>query len=197
MQRSKIKVGGEYAASTYRDWERYGLTMVQVLDAAPWHHLSHWDKEGIAAPPETVPEPEGWGDAMLEVPGEIRRGDGHMTRDRNRVLVRAFSEDNEGNRTYQQPITMATRALVAPLEEAKARREAYITRTREARDRADAESARRRAVRDDFDRRLRGLGYPQSNGFIAGYRVSVDETTLDRLLTLAERARALGVTTDE
>src|SRR3546814_3935902 len=45
MQRSKIKVGSDYAASNYRDWYQHAIKAVQVLDVGFWHHLSNWDKE--------------------------------------------------------------------------------------------------------------------------------------------------------
>src|SRR3546814_4396421 len=103
MQRSKIKVGSDYAASNYRDWYQHAIKAVQVLDVGFWHHLSNWDKEAAAAPPDTVPEPHRPAAEVVEVPGTIRRGDGRFSRDRHTVLVRPFTEAEDGTRTYGKP----------------------------------------------------------------------------------------------
>src|SRR3546814_20208272 len=125
MQRSKVKGGSDYAASNYRDWYQNAIKAVQVLDVGFWHHLSNWDKEAAAAPPDTVPEPHRPAAEVVEVPGTIRRGDGRFSRDRHTVLVRPFTEAEDGTRTYGQPYTADTRALVAPMAEAQERPEAY------------------------------------------------------------------------
>src|SRR3546814_10385556 len=142
MQRSKIKVDSDYAASNYRDWYQHAIKAVQVLDVGFWHHLSNWDKEAAAAPPDTVPEPHRPAAEVVEVPGTIRRGDGRFSRDRHTVLVRPFTEAEDGTRTYGKPYTAATRDLVAPLAEAQGRREAYRNRrlaeAKAAREKPDA-----------------------------------------------------------
>src|SRR3546814_17162011 len=122
MQRSKIKVGSDYAASNYRDWYQHAIKAVQVLDVGFWHHLSNWDKEAAAAPPDTVPEPHRPAAEVVEVPGTISRGDGRFSRDRHTVHVRPFPEAEDGPRTYGKPYTPATRDQVDPPAEAPARR---------------------------------------------------------------------------
>lgn len=189
MQRSKIKVGFDYALSSYRDWWTYGFTSAQVLDVGHWHHLSHWDKEGMAAAPDTVHEPHRPSRETIEVPGQIRRGDGRMTRNRNLVLIRPFTEE-DGVRKYGKPYTAATRDLVAPLAEAQQRRAEYQEETRKAARAARIERERRQAQEEQFNERLAKWGVgPVGRSHYAGDRFVLDAAALETLLTLAERWR--------
>lgn len=190
MQRSKIKVGSDYAASDRRDWTHYNITPVQVLDVGFWRHLSHWDKEGIAAAPDTVPAPHRPANETVDIPGHIRRGEGTFSRDRNTVLVRPFTEAADGTRSYGKPYTVATRSLVAPLAEAQERREEY-----RARNLAEAKAARekreqRAREEERFNRRLGAFDAgPISRNYYSGGQFVLDAATLEMLLTLAERGR--------
>jgi hypothetical protein len=188
MQRSKIKVGSDYAVSNYRDWWQHPIRGAQVIDVGFWHHLSHWDKEGAAAPPDTVPEPHRPSIEVIEVPGTIRRGDGRFSRDRHTVLVREFSE-KDGKRTYSKPYTAATRDLVAPLAEAQQRREEYRTRTQAEAAVAREKREQRAAEEEQFNTRLAAFGAgPVGRNYYSGDRYVLDAATLSMLLTLAERS---------
>src|SRR3546814_15358085 len=110
MQRSKIKVDSDYAASNYRDWYQHAIKAVQVLDVGFWPHLSNWDKEAAAAPPATVPEPHRPTAEVVQVPGTLRRGDGRFSRDRHTALVRPFPDPRAGPRTSGKPSTPPTQA---------------------------------------------------------------------------------------
>lgn len=188
MQRSKIKVGSDYAASDRRDWTHYPITSVQVLDVGAWRQLSHWDKPGIAAPPDTVPAPHRPANETIDVPGHIRRGEGTFSRDRNTVLVRPFTEAADGTRSYGKPYTAPTRSLVAPLAEAQERREEYRTRSL-AEARAAREKREQRAAEEQqFNERLAALGAGEaSRNYYSGDRYVLDTATMETLLTLAER----------
>lgn len=188
MQRSKIKVGSDYAASDRRDWTHYNIKAVQVLDVGFWRHLSNWDTEGRAAAPATVQDPD-LNNPAIEVPGHIRRGESGFSRNRNTVLVRPFTEAEDGTRTYGKPYTEATRSLVAPLAEAREKREQYriqnnaeIQAAREKREQRAAEEAQ-------FNERLAkfGAGAVERN-YYSGDRFILDAATLNMLLTLAERS---------
>lgn len=188
MQRSKIKVGFDYAVSDRRDWTHYPITSVQVLDVGNWRHLSHWDKEGMAAAPDTVHEPHRPANETVDIPGHIRRGEGTFSRDRNTVLVRPFTEAADGKRSYGKPYTAPTRSLVAPLEEGQAQREEYRTRSL-----ADAQAARekreqRAAEEKAFNERLAAFGAgPVDRNYYRRDQYAVSASTLEMLLTLAER----------
>lgn len=187
MQRNKIKVGSDYAVSNFRDWYKHSIKAVQVIDVGFWHHLSHWDKEGIAAPPDTVHEPHRPAIEKIEVPGQIRRGDGRFSRDRPTVLIRPFTEAEDGTRSYGKPYTVATRDLVAPLAEAQQRREDYRTQN-DAEMKAAREKREQRAAEEaQFNERLAGLGHgPVGRNYYSGDRYVLDAATLNALLDLAE-----------
>lgn len=189
MQRSKIKVGEEYAVSDRRDWTHYNIRAVQVLDLGYWRRLSNWDKEGITAPEDTVHEPHRPPIETIEIPGKIRRGESRYSGDRNSVLVRPFTEAEDGTRSYGTPYLAATRALMAPLAEAQERREEYRTRSL-----AEAEAARekreaRSSEEEQFNARLAAFGAgPVDRNYYSGDRFILDAATLNMLLTLAERS---------
>lgn len=190
MQRSKIKVGSDYAASDRRDWTHYPIKAVQVLDVGFWRHLSNWDKEGRAAAPDTVHEPHRPAIEKIEVPGHIRRGESGFSRDRNTVLVRPFTEAEDGTRTYGKPYTEATRSLVAPLAEAKEKREQYRIQNNAEMQAAREKREQRAAEGAQFNERLAtfGAGAVERN-YYSGDRFVLDAATVEMLLTLAERGR--------
>lgn len=189
MQRNKIKVGSDYAASDRRDWTHYPIKAVQVLDVGFWRHLSNWDKEGRAAAPDTVHEPHRPAIEKIEVPGHIRRGESGFSRDRNTVLVRPFTEAEDGTRSYGLPYTAPTRSLVAPLAEARTRREEYRTQN-DAEMKAAREKRERRAAEEaQFNERLSAFGAgPVERNYYSGDRFILTAATLEMLLTLAERS---------
>lgn len=190
MQRSKIKVGSDYAASDRRDWTHYPIKAVQVLDVGFWRHLSNWDKEGRAAAPDTVHEPHRPSIEKIEVPGHIRRGESGFSRDRNTVLVRPFTEAEDGTRTYGKPYTEATRSLVAPLAEAQERREQYRIQNNAEMQAAREKREQRAAEEKQFNERLAAFGAgPVERNYYSGDRFILDAATLNTLLTLAEEGQ--------
>lgn len=191
MQRSKIKVGSDYAVSNYRNWYKYNIETVQVIDVGFWYPLSHWDKEGIAAPPDTVHEPHRPANETVEVPGHIRRGDGRFSRDRNAVLVRPFTEAEDGTRSYGTPYMEATRALVAPLAGAWERREEYRARTNAELKAARDKREKRQAEEDQFNARLASFNAGTiGRNYYGGDRFVLDAATLEVLLMHAETWRS-------
>lgn len=189
MQRSKIKVGSDYAVSDRRDWTHYNIRPVQVLDVGHWRHLSRWDKEGVAAAPDTVHEPHRPSIEKIEVPGHIRRGEGHLSRDRNAVLVRPFTEAEDGTRSYGLPYTAPTRSLVAPLAEAQAQREEYRTNYLAEVKAAQEKRDERASEEEKFNERLAAFGAaPVERNYYSGDRFILPAATLNMLLTLAERS---------
>lgn len=189
MQRSKIKVGSDYAVSDRRDWTHYNIKAVQVLDVGFWRHLSNWDKEARAAAPDTVHEPHRPSIETIDVPGHIRRGEGSFSRDRNIVLVRPFTEAEDGTRSYGLPYTATTRSLVAPLAEAQAQREEYRTRYLAEVKAAQEKREVRASEEEQFNARLAAFGAaPVERNYYSGDRFILPAATLEMLLTLAERS---------
>lgn len=188
MQRSKIKVGFDYAVSDRRDWVHDNIKPVQVLDLGHWRQLSHWDKEGREAAPDAVPAPHRPANETVDIPGHIRRGEGSFSRDKNTVLVRPFTEVGDGTRSYGRPYLTPTRSLVAPLAEAQQQREEYRTRTRAEAQAASEKREQRAAEQEQFNERLAQFGAgPVSRNYYSGDRYVLDTATLEMLLTLAER----------
>ena len=119
MQRSKIKVGEEYAVSNFRDWahDRSRTDRVQVLSVEPWLAMARWQAENDTSPAETVPEPGSEPKTLLEVSRRYRR---FVPTKWNKsvgtlVLVRGWLEDRDGsNGHWGEPSVTETRRLVAP-----------------------------------------------------------------------------------
>jgi hypothetical protein len=194
MQRSKIKVGAEYAVSNLREWERYGVKFVQVLDADRWYALGQWDERGRSEDAETVDEPHRPIGHRLEVPSHIRRrGDsiGYRTAPSNRVLVRYVSVADDGSVEYGTPTLMQTRHLVAERAEAEERIAAHVQRRDEEERQWAAVAAERKAQEQRFNGWLASFGAgpviptPYDNG-----RFVVAASDLEMLLGHAETWRS-------
>lgn len=199
MQRSKIKVGVEYALAAWRDWDKYRghAKKVQVLDVGAWEDVPHYRAQIDTAAPETVPVPGYVTDQvpeMLEVskryrrrvPTKYDRGLGSL------VLIRQWLPGENGNEgAWGEPTTAQTRHLVATWEDAEAKMQAYQdeqdAQTRAAR----AEKSRRNDREGRINERLRDLGVNRSllleRSRFSGEDVStVTADLLEALLTLAE-----------
>lgn len=169
MQRSKIKVGEEYALASYRDWYMYSghVRRVQVLDVGAWQNVPHYRAQTDPEAPETVPVPGYDPDQTsetLEVPKRYRRrvptrfdrGLGSL------VLVREWLPNSDGTGSWGEPTTAQTRHLVATWEDAEARMKAYRNE-QNAKTRAAEEERHRRYEREGrINERLRDAGVNRS-----------------------------------
>lgn len=188
MQRSKIKVGAEYAVSNYRDWWTYGVRFVQVLDTGQWLSLHRLDDKARAETPEEVQNPDMKPGFTIQVPEHIRRNNGRRRGSSgNLVLVRYVIDSEGGTREYGDVTLAETRHLVAERADAE-QRVADHRAMRDEQHRAAAEERDlRKAQEKGFNERLAAFGagpvVPASTG-----RWTLDGATLDMLLTLAERS---------
>lgn len=204
MQRNKIKVGEEYALSSYRDWYMYSgsVRRVQVLDVGAWENVPHFRAQADTEAPETVLVPGYATDQtseMLEVPKRYRRR--VPTRfDRGRsslVLIREWLPNSDGTGSWEKPTTAQTRHLVATWEDAEAKMQAYRNE-QNAKTRAAEEERHRRYEREGrINERLRDAGVNRSINLersrFSGNDVStVTADLLEALLDLAEHGQARG-----
>lgn len=195
MQRSKIKVGAEYAEARYRDWAEYRgrSKRVQVLSVEPWRVVPHWQAEQDETPPEAVAVP-GSTDEALEVPKRYRRlvptqwsrGVGTL------VLVRQWEEGTDGDAGHWgKPQVAETRHIVATWEDAeKQMAEAQAQRDAERR-RAEAERNRLAEREGRINERLRDLNLDRQvmlerSRISTGDVSTVTADLLEALLDLAE-----------
>lgn len=200
MQRSKIKVGAEYAEARYRDWVEYRsrVTRVQVLSVEPWRVVPHWQAQGDETAPEAVAVP-GTTDEALEVskryrrlvPTQWSRGVGTL------VLVRQWVENRDtGGGHWGKPQVAETRHIVATWPDAeKQMAEAQAQRDEERR-RSEAERSRLREREGRINERVRDLGI-QMTARVERSRFNHDvdvltirADTLFTLLDLAEQGYA-------
>lgn len=197
MQRTKIKVGAEYAEARYRDWSesRNRAKRVQVLSVEPWRVVPHWQAEQDETPPEAVAVP-GTTDQALEVSRRYRRfvptrwnkGVGTL------VLVRQWEEDRDGsNGHWGKPQVAETRHIVATWRDAE-KQMAEARAVQDANRRAAEAERNRLAEREGrINERMRDVGITiQARVERSRFDRSTDVLTikadmLEALLTLAER----------
>lgn len=197
MQRSKIKVGAEYAEARYRDWAEYRgrVKRVQVLSVEPWRVVPHWQAEQDETPPDAVAVP-GTTDEALEVGRRYRRfvptrwnkGVGTL------VLVRQWEEGTDGNAGHWgRPQVAETRHIVATWRDAEKQMAEAKAQRDEERRRAEAERNRLAEREGRINERMRDVGITiQARVERSRFDRSTDVLTikadmLEALLTLAEK----------
>lgn len=200
MQRSKIKVGAEYALARWRDWDKYRghATKVQVLDVEPWDSLPQYRASTDTRPPETVRVPgisAADGAALLEVPNRYRRREDVARFGKgNLVLVRQWLPGENGNEgAWGAPRTAETRHLVATWEDAEAKMQAYQDEQDAQTQAARAEKSRRNDREGRINERLRDLGVNRSLLLERSRFSSEDVSTVTADLLEALLDRAEGV----
>lgn len=199
MQRSKIKVGAEYALASWRDWDKYRghARRVQVLDVGPWENVARYRADIDTEKPEVVPVPHRPSRETLEVskryrrrvPTQYDRGQGSL------VLVRPWLPGADGNKgAWGEPTTAETRHLVATWEDAEVKMKAYQDDEAAKTHAAEAERHRRLDREGRIQERLRDLDVAsrpsvERSRFSSEDVVTIRAEHLERLLDLAEGAQ--------
>lgn len=196
MQRSKIKVGAEYAVSNHRDWWTYGIQFVQVLDVGRWRIIHRLDEAVRAGDPDEVQNPHMKPGFTIQVPGHIRRDDGRRYRSSNTlVLVRYVTASEDGETEYGKVTLVETRNLVAERAEGERRVEEHRALRNEKTRQAQEERDRRREQEKSLNERLASFGAgPVGQAYSGSDRWALAAADLEMLLTLAERPRHCAVT---
>lgn len=199
MQRSKIKVGVDYALATWRDWEKYRshVRKVQVLDVGAWEVVPAYRSQTDTKPPEVVPIPHRPARETLEVPLRYRRYETIYGAPRskgmgNYVLVRQWlpgADNNQG--AWGDPVAVETRTLVATWEDAEQRMAAHQQAEAERLAAARAEKSSRKDREGRINERLRDLNLDRQvtlerSRISTGDVSTVTADLLEALLGLAE-----------
>lgn len=207
MQRSKIKVGGEYAMARYRDWaQRPGsVKKVQPLDIGAWRVTAHWQAEQDTTDPDLVPDPDQPGQS-LSVPKRYRRrtqtewnrGLGNL------VLVREWRDAKNGEPGHWgDPFAVETRLITTTWEDAEDQMQKARDERAAQRRAVEAERSRLAEREGRINERLRDLGIVMTSRVERSrFNHDVDILTiradvLDTLLGLAEAGHAAQRAEDE